>query len=307
MKTIKVIYLAGAGRSGGTILGHILGQVHSFFFGGELMQLWSPNLLTEKLCGCGTKLVDCETWKAIFRCAFGGLNKTDVDRFARLYADNTRTRHLPRLFSSRSNPQQLEYIEQLHKLYSAIQQVTSCSVIVDASRSLSYAYLLGLVPSVDLRVIQLVRDSRAVAFSWTRKVTARTAVRTFTPQRHKPTWSAIEWAAQNVLSEIMWKRRQSNYLCLRYEDFALRPRSVIERILLWAGESSTALSFASDHEVDVDPHHSAGGNNYRLQTGRITVKPDNEWQTAMKKSDFAVVSALTWPLLIRYGYPIATN
>jgi hypothetical protein len=48
---IKVLYIAGFGRNGSTILGNILGELDGFFHGGELNFVWERNLLDNRRCG----------------------------------------------------------------------------------------------------------------------------------------------------------------------------------------------------------------------------------------------------------------
>ena len=62
---IKVLFLAGKGRSGGTILASLLGQLPGFFNAGELNKLWDYVLMPNYQCGCGEPLRSCETWSAI--------------------------------------------------------------------------------------------------------------------------------------------------------------------------------------------------------------------------------------------------
>ena len=61
------------------------------------------------------------------------------------------------------------YCSRLAKWYNAIREVSGCSVIVDSTKGPPSATLLRLVPSIELSVIHLVRDSRGVAFSWQKK------------------------------------------------------------------------------------------------------------------------------------------
>src|ERR1019366_1995765 len=55
------------------------------------------------------------------------------------------------------------------RLYRAIRQVAGKSVVVDSSREASQALVLARIPDIDLKVLHLVRDSRAVAFSYLRR------------------------------------------------------------------------------------------------------------------------------------------
>ena len=66
----KVLYIAGWGRSGSTILDNVLGQVDGFFSAGELMFLWRRGLIEGRLCGCGRPLRDCDVWMHILDRAY---------------------------------------------------------------------------------------------------------------------------------------------------------------------------------------------------------------------------------------------
>ena len=43
----------------------------------------------------------------------------------------------------------------------------------------------------------------------------------------------------------------------------------------------------------------------RFRPGRVVLRADEEWRTGMTRPRQAAISAATWPLLRRYGYPIA--
>jgi hypothetical protein len=63
---VKVLFLAGKGRSGGTLLASLLGQLPGFFNVGELNRLWDWGLVNNHHCGCGLPFQECPTWNAIF-------------------------------------------------------------------------------------------------------------------------------------------------------------------------------------------------------------------------------------------------
>ena len=68
---VKVLYIAGSGRSGSTILDRILGQLDGFFSVGELCNLWDRGLLAHRKCGCGVPVDQCPTWTGILATGFG--------------------------------------------------------------------------------------------------------------------------------------------------------------------------------------------------------------------------------------------
>ena len=56
---IVVLYIAGWGRSGSTIMGNILGQLPGFAHVGELSNVWSRGVIEDSLCGCGARFSEC--------------------------------------------------------------------------------------------------------------------------------------------------------------------------------------------------------------------------------------------------------
>ena len=57
-----VLYIAGTGRSGSTLLASILGEVEGVFAAGEVRYLWQRGLAERRLCGCGVPVRDCPVW-----------------------------------------------------------------------------------------------------------------------------------------------------------------------------------------------------------------------------------------------------
>src|SRR5450432_3375221 len=66
---VKVLFLAGKGRSGGTLLASLLGQIPGFFNAGELNRLWDSGLEHNRRCGCGRPIQECEAWKPVLAAA----------------------------------------------------------------------------------------------------------------------------------------------------------------------------------------------------------------------------------------------
>ena len=85
-----------------------------------------------------------------------------------------RNRYIPSMVAPRLRPAaqaDLErYTDVLSRLYRGIGEVAGARVVIDASKHASTAFLLRRVPGIDLRVVHLVRDSRGVAYSWTKEV-----------------------------------------------------------------------------------------------------------------------------------------
>jgi hypothetical protein len=49
-------------------------------------------------------------------------------------------------------------------------------------------------------------------------------------------------------------------------------------------------------------NHMMAGNPVRFTSGFVPIRADTEWREGMGRCHFYVVTALTLPLLARYGY-----
>jgi hypothetical protein len=303
---VKVLYIAGLGRSGSTILGDALGEIEGFFHGGELNFIWEHNLIENRLCGCGDPFDECEVWSLVLERAFGGMDGVDAHEMVRLQASGTRTRHVPlmllpegrRALASRLS----KYTTRLERLYRAIGESTASRVVVDSSKLPSYGYVLGMTPGIDLYVVHLVRDSRAVAYSWLKEPRPDADERAYLP-RINTVRSSVLWDAWNASSEALWGEHSGSYMRLRYEDFVEEPRRAVTDILSMLREHTNRLPFA-DRTLELGVGHTVAGNPNRFSRGPVRLRPDEEWASLMRPRDSTLVTLLTFPLLARYGYPV---
>jgi hypothetical protein len=302
---VKVLYVAGSGRSGSTILDRTLGQLDGFFSAGELCNLWSRGLLARRRCGCGTPVPDCRVWGAVLDEAFGGPDGVDAERLAAATRRRLHVRSVPGLLLGRDGGTADDgYQAALVRLYRAVQHQTGCRVIVDSSKSPVYARLVAAIPGVDVAVVHLIRDPRATAWSFLRTKRLPDFGDDRLMQRQHPLVSARRWSLWQAVTELLWGRRRGRYLRLRYEDFMRDPPSAVRRIAGLAGEAPAALPFTGPATVRLTATHSVSGNPNRFGTGQVELRADDEWRRTMRAGDRAMVTTLTWPLLLRYRYPL---
>jgi hypothetical protein len=305
----RVIYLGGMGRSGSTLAERLLGELPGVCAGGEIVHLWQRGVVENERCGCGQEFSRCEFWSGVADAAFGGWPKVDVDRIAGLRARVDRTRFIPSLARHRL-PDQVradlaEYTSYYKRIYGAIAQVSGCRTVVDSSKHASLAFCLSRDADLDLRVIHVVRDSRAVAYSWTtqvRRPEARDYMTTYSPVR-----AAREWDLQNGALQLL-ARRDAKVLRVRYEDLVSSVKPTLRQIGAFAGVAAdeAGLAFIGGDEksqwAELGQSHTAAGNPMRFTTGKIAIRADDRWQTAMPHRQRRAVTALTLPLLRHYGY-----
>ncbi|MPZ99209.1 MAG: sulfotransferase [Dehalococcoidia bacterium] len=301
----RVLFIAGMGRSGSTLIEQLLGEVPGVFSAGEVRYIWDRGFAGNELCGCGNPFHTCEVWSEVVQEGFGTLSREDLALIQRRreIVDRLRITMLAGLpVRNRSHDAALAtYQDALLKLFGSIRQATGATVIVDSSKTPSHGFILAASPEVQLDVVHVVRDSRAVAFSWQRlrrrpEITDREV---FMP-RYRPPEAAGRWAVHNLTAPLLGLRAHS-YRRVLYEDFVRDPRATLQTILAPYPDLDRQLSFLDGHEATVSAQHTVAGNPIRFQQGPLKIRPDDESRT-MSRRDRAMVTALTWPLLLRYGY-----
>lgn len=300
MSRTKVLYIAGAERSASTVLGRVLGQAKGACFVGEVVYAWRR--FEYRRCGCGRPVKDCAFWAAVHRQAIGGDGPVGPEPFRA--GRRARWWHAPLTFASRGRlaTRFRDDWERCERLYEAVARVSDTRVIVDSSKSPVYGRVLGLVPALDVFVVHLIRDARAVAHSWRRLKPAPNIGGQPHMNRRSLTWAARRWMIDNLATELLCQRVPGRYLRLHYEDFVDRPRESIEPILAMLGEGPSEMPDLSGGTVSLSPSHSLKGNPDRFRTGVVDLRLDDEWRRAMRPTERRLVTALTWPLLRRYGY-----
>jgi hypothetical protein len=298
---LKVLFIGGYGRSGSTLLDRVLGQVPGFLSVGELRHVFQEGFVENRRCGCGEPFRECGFWRAVTGRAFGRLEGDKLDEVMALKRRVDRWWLLPQLgarLGTRRQRQEVErYREVLRRLYAAIAAESGAAVLIDSSKDVSHGYALrGLEADLDLHILHLVRDSRAVAWSWQR--------RKFNPgngadmNRYGLLRTSAEWSAINALTRLH-RPTGARYRTLHYRDFAADPAAAVAEVLAFLGESGRPNP-VSDRTVHLRADHTAAGNPNRFRCGEVRISADEEWRRRMPAGDQALVRALTLPGLKRY-------
>jgi len=312
---VKVLYLAGKGRSGSTVLASLLGQLPGFFNAAEVNFLWDWGLVENYKCGCGVPLQECPMWRAILAEADALLAGTDIPPIvsARIDRDQAAVVRWPKtlqLLRARPGPhpswQQLDrYTAAVSAVYRAIVRVTGARVVVDSSKKPIEPVALGIVDDVDLYLAHVVRDPRAVVYSWqrTRAYSDRDDVE-YMP-KFSASFTTVSWLGRNLLVEVIGRRRPVELV--RYDDMARDPAAVLRRLAGFVGEPAGDLEFLTSDAATLAPTHSVGGNPVRMSSGAIKIAPDDEWRSQLAPRKRFVSTAIALPLLHRYGLAVRSG
>ncbi len=307
-RDIEIICVGGSGRSGSTLIGQILGSPDGHAVVGELGSIWQRGMVENRRCDCGEPFDECPFWTDVVTRAWGGRDQVDVERVLRLTHATQGASHLPMLLvpalrTRRFRRDLAEYVGTLTKLIDAIDASTGGKVLVDSSKSPSHFLSLMELDGIRLRLVHLVRDSRAIAWSWQRK-----KLRIDVPEttrymaQHPPAKVAAHWMHDQLYTDVI-RRRFHTSTRIRYEDFAERPRTTMGRTLRdIAVSGDVRLPFTTDDTIELPTDHAVWGNPSRFAQGAVVITPDAEWRTKLRRVDRVLVTVLTAPLLLRHGY-----
>jgi hypothetical protein len=302
-KRIKVVYVGGSGRCGSTLLSLLFSEHPAFLDCGEIKNIWERGILEDRKCACGEAFQTCDFWHRVIEDAFGNTAGQIAGEMRDVVYRATRYRNYPRIKqASHAGHGVLEdrQIETLGKLYDAIHRHAEGKIIVDSSKLPSYARILMLLPNVDLFYVDLVRDARAVVYSWQKRMKyepgATREMDRFGLLHAALIWKFAYMTGQDVLKELPG-------MVVRYEDLVTDTKAtmggLLHKIDAWTGGQLPGTEISDLSWTGTS--HSLSGNPLRFRKGE-GVKLDDEWRHAFRGVDKLLTCLVCGRQLRRYGY-----
>jgi hypothetical protein len=320
----KVVYLLAASHSGSTLLALLLASHPDVCTTGELKvtSLGDPNRYR---CACGMPIRQCPFWADVTRAmtargwpfdiaqatthlsvgatAFeqrllrplvrGGV--LEAVRDVALSCSPTWRRHLARFHGANE------------ALVRAISERSGARMVVDSSKvGIRLKYLLRN-PGLDVRVVRLVRDGRAVALTYTDSDEYADASAAHNRrggsgdgrQRDHLTLgdAAHEWRRSNEEAEALLSTLDpSRHITVTYEDLCSKTHTVLTSLWTFLGLTPVAL----DRGWRLRSRHVIG-NGMRFDTSE-DIRIDERWRTTLDRSALALFEAEAGALNRRLGY-----
>lgn len=296
----KIVAISGSGRTGSTLLSLLLSQNKSIFNLGQLRDLWAAWGL-DAPCSCGQPLRGCPVYSVVIREVFGAPPDTALQsmrgEMKSFFRDAARLRDWSDSAAVAGLAgRHAAFLARLGTFLDALQRTTGASDFIDASKSPEMALALALTTGTDLRVLNLVRDPRAIAVSW-----ARRRRRVFAGWEFSRTWAQ----RQRVLSR--WSRTLgTRFIEVRYEDFAADARATVERVQRWGELAQAPQVFQSSDRATiswVDQHLYPPANERILaeRAGEVTIAPADDWRDRRHWLQHALALLATHPHGARYA------
>lgn len=299
----RILYIAGYGRSGSTILSIILGSHPEITAVGEVISLHKDWSRDDWPCSCGTPYEQCEFWQA-FR-----LNQ--VASFEEIQATRKletlwRVPHL--LLGLIKDADRQAYESYQSRLFNFVADRSNCQIVVDSTKS-AWAnagrfLALSRLAKQDVYVLHVVRNGLAVMES--RTVTGHNlALQGYSPDlRFQGVRAALGWTLTNI-----WTARlglllgADHYQLLRYEDFITDPASALQRIGQFCGFDPGILIEHLDSDDYFEVGHLVRGNRIRSQ-GKIKLRRQmrQTYGQSLKRSHRLLFACVGGWLQRYYGY-----
>jgi hypothetical protein len=293
------------GYSGTTLLSMLLDSHPRIVSIGELDNNIQGHL--PYTCSCGQPIGACEFFTRVRElCGRQGVD-LDLENFrVRLGSDLGRN---PRrlLFGAALHLQWLErardrllehlpiyrrHVQQIFNRNAAIAraalEVSGKDLFVDTSKTVARVPHLLRRPEIDLRLIHVVRDVRAVAWSNLKRDCERSRI-----ENTARYWVRTHQAALR-LGRLVGEDR---YFRFRWEDFCASPEPVLARICEFLGVEPLDLV----PRVNAETHHVIG-NTMRLQPVR-PIRSDEAWREALEPSQRLAAERYAGEFSRRFGYP----
>lgn len=306
---VPVLFVAGTGRTGSTLVGNILASTPGAVSVGEVRHIWTRGLRQNWLCGCGEHFASCPFWTSVLREGFGQPHGLDLARLQTSERQLLRLRTGIRALGWVHEPETIRgkhgyYFDAVERLYAAIAKISESDAIVDSSKTPTYGAVLAVLKSVDLRVLHLVRDPRAAAYSWVNPKPSPDRGPGLEMDRIGVAKSAFLWTWWNGVSDFLWTARPDIPIVrLRYETFTQYPESSVRslRDKLLPELAGRPLDLTDD-TARLGVAHTVSGNPERMKTGSVTIRSDERWRSGLAKRHQAVVLLIAGPGMLKYGY-----
>jgi len=322
----KLAYVLAASHSGSTLLSMLLGAHPQIATIGEMkLSANSMGHLSLYRCSCGELIRQCRFWKRIkqgmedrgfvFDLACAGTDYRSLEsRYARrLMAVTHRGSFLECLRDAALSlsPVWRSQLPDIHRrnaaLAAIIARITGAEVIVDSSKNpVRLKYLLRNF-KLDVKVIRLLRDGRAVALTAMDTATyadaSDPALRgggsggyrddeglSISEAAHR--WRRSIEEAEHVLGRL----DRSRWIEVRYEDYCCDPDATLDRLHRFLGVESAR----QPQEFRSIEQHIVG-NGMRLDT-TSEIRLDERWRDVLNEEHLRIFDGIAGSMNRRYGY-----
>ncbi len=290
----------GSGLSGSTLLNIILGMHPKIYGSGEIDNINKFGKRDYK-CSCEIQVVNCSFWSKIVA---EYIKKLGDKKFSQYQNDIHFFENFKSVFAwlnvllgfpfhtKRKN----EYMQSAYEFYKTTLNETGKSIIIDASKNPLRALVLSKNKHIDLKLIHLVRDGRAVAWAIERNKKksgiARKILRTVW------FWAGVNWQAD--FTKLL---ARTPTVFVKLENIVGNPKVALDKVGTALNLDLKGVSEIISDEFKIPQTHVIGGSLVRFKE-KIKIVPRNDWMTKLSSRKQRNFSLFAWISMLKYGYSI---
>jgi hypothetical protein len=304
----KLVYIAGCGRSGSTLLDLLLGNHPNISGLGEVHRLSIDQ--GERLCSCEKPIMQCEYWRPRIEalCTSEGVALSNWTETLYTTSIRDKAHHERRFKADAVEVAAALGSKKLLKLASLVSEDVASNyraaknswalfdeigiqdnsdVVVDASKNALRMKLLYMERPESAYILHLVRDGRAVAASALRRKQI--------PVRR----GAKKWRIANRNVELALKTIPENrVLRVRYEDLCDDTEGIMRSICRFVGMAydprMTKLRKREAHDIP--------GNPMLFRDAETEIVKDERWKRLLGSEDRRAFLDVASKYSVKYGY-----
>ncbi len=307
---INLIFIAGTGRCGSTLLDMLLGAHSRIATSGEI-HVWPHELMQGgvKPCGCGSPMPECPFWNEVLR-RVNLLEQPDPQiHFFREFHEHGKALRWKHMLAMRRDSGDKgtatrirTYGQNNYDVYKAFLDLLEETNgirplwVVDSSKDPYRLFWLVRSGLFNIKVLHSIRDPRGFVYSSIKLARHQDSLWRMVVSHGLR--KSILWVLLNlqILQIAKAHLKPSDYLLVRYEDLASRPRKTLQevaRILGCEFEESMLSAFRGGA-------HAVAGNPMRHDRKGIVL--DEAWRKSLPASCQRVTQLVTWIGRSRFGY-----
>ena len=302
---LKIIYIAGYGRSGSTLLERILSQQPTVTGLGEMANAWLTLRGSTGQCSCGATCRECKIWGRVVSALANNSQDIGVEETVRWRHEGTLG--LVPCLTRYGRKRKADYRTALNDLLRELENALGSHdvTVVDSSktcrRTCWRALQLSRAEGVNVSVIHLVRDARGFMWSNLKGSNQRLEQGENARLAFPRLRTIFSWTLANLSAHVYQALWPGNYMRLRYEDLLQSPGDSLRSVGEFLGIDYSEEVGALDANVAIKGNaHQIQGNRMR-HASEVYLRVDEEWRGKHGYRTLAV-HALCWPLALAYGY-----
>jgi hypothetical protein len=300
---LPVVYLAGSGHTGSTLLALFLDAHPRIVSVGETSFKRNDQQRRSRTvaCTCGASYLDCPFWQEVFRGVsaagfdFGALQWSNDFRYKNWLAHRLLSRYsaspVRRSIQKAADllvPGHAGRMDRVRRVnvefIRTVLRVAGADVFFDTSKRAMRLHQLLQTPELDVKVVRLVRDIRGYVSSAKKR-------------GESVLDAASAWRKdQEALDHIVAGLPPDRVMLLRYEDACGNPQTWLKRTYEFCG-----VEAIDPPAMVMSRQHHVLGNRMRMND-TIQIRLDESWRNLLSPDEQERALAIAGPWHTRLGY-----